>query len=199
MGQFVPEFDRSKVTKRARCLPHWEMPDAVYFVTFRLADSVPKDLWRAYREEVDLLERQLAMARTEVERFALEREVVRLYCRRMDACLDVGLGACHLRAPRVATLVAGALKHFEGDRYELLGWVLLPNHVHVLVRPHGDRELEDVLHSWKSYTANRANETLDRSIPAVAAGILRSHRALGRRPVPVCGLPKKESGTIRPA
>lgn len=137
MGQFVPEFDRSRVTKRARCLPHWEMPDAVYFVTFRLADSVPKDVRDAYRAEVELLERQLAMARGEVERFGLEREIVRLYCRCIDACLDVGLGACYLCQPRIATLVAGALKFFAGERYELFGWVLMPNHVHVLVRPYG--------------------------------------------------------------
>lgn len=58
--------------------------------------------------------------------------------------------------------MAGALKFFEGERYELLGWVLLPNHVHVLVRPYGDHELEDVMHSWKSYTAQKANAILER-------------------------------------
>ena len=165
MGQFVPEFDRSRLTKRSRCLPHWEMPDAVYFVTFRLADSIPREVWTAYRDEVDGLERRLAAARSEVERFAVEREIVRLYCRRMDACPDTCLGGCAIRQPRIATLVAGALKHFEGERYELFGWVLLPNHVHALVRPFDGHELEQVLHSWKSFTGNRANEMLGRSGP----------------------------------
>ena len=114
---------------------------------------------------MDDLERRLALTRAEVERFAVEREIVRLYCRRVDACLDAGLGGCALRQPKVATLVLGALRFFEGERYELLGWVLLPNHVHVLVRPFDDHALEDVMHSWKSYTANRANEMLGRSGP----------------------------------
>ena len=162
MGIFVPEFDRSKVTKRSRCLPHWEMPGAVYFVTFRLADALPEDVRKAYRVEVESLERGLAAARTEADRFAVERDIVRLYCRRVDACLDVGLGECHLRKPPVATLVSGAFKHFEGERYELFGWVLLPNHAHVLVRPYDGHELEDVMHSWKSYTATMANRLLGR-------------------------------------
>jgi len=132
MGQFVPEFDRSKLTKRSRCLPHWEVPDAVYFVTFRLEGSIPREVRDAYRAELDGLETQLALARSEALRFSLEREMVRLYCRRMDACLDLGLGPCHLLEPKVATLVAGALQYFSGERYELFGWVLMPNHVHVL-------------------------------------------------------------------
>ncbi len=165
MSQFVRDFDRSQVTKRSRSLPHWEMPDAIYFVTFRLACALPDDVRRAYREEVDLLERQLALARADDERFALEREMVRLYCRRIDACLDVGLGGCYLRQPATATLVSGALRFFEGERYELLGWVLLPNHVHVLVRPFEGHELEDIMHSWKSYTATKANRLLGRSGP----------------------------------
>jgi leucyl-tRNA synthetase len=63
----------------------------------------------------------------------------------------------------VAALVEGALKHFDGDRYELLAWCVMPNHVHAIFRPLGLHDPSAILHSWKSFTANKANETLRRS------------------------------------
>ena len=58
--------------------------------------------------------------------------------------------------------MASALKHFDGERYVLLSWVIMPNHVHVLVRPIGDHTLGDVLHSWKLFTSRHINELLGR-------------------------------------
>ncbi len=51
--------------------------------------------------------------------------------------------------------VASALKHFDGDRYDLFAYVVMPDHVHVLVRPLDKYPLQDLVHSWKSYTAYR--------------------------------------------
>lgn len=76
--------------------------------------------------------------------------------------LDAGHGACWLRTPRIAQHVAKALKHFDGERYRLLAWCVMPNHVHVVVQPVEGHELSTIIHSWKSYTANQANRLLDR-------------------------------------
>ena len=84
---------------------------------------------------------------------------------RIEAALDQGHGACWLQRPEIATLVREALRHFEGERYRLHGWVIMPNHVHVLVTPLGDHSLSGVVHSWKSYTATQANKLLGRSGP----------------------------------
>ena len=73
---------------------------------------------------------------------------------------------------RVAAVVANALLHFNGSRYSLAAWCVMPNHVHVVVQPFagntGGRpvplaELPDILHSWKSFTAKEANKLLRRS------------------------------------
>jgi putative transposase len=59
-------------------------------------------------------------------------------------------------------MVAGALRHFDGARYELESFVVMPNHVHVLVTPREGEKLSEITHSWKSYTAHKINDHLGR-------------------------------------
>jgi REP element-mobilizing transposase RayT len=80
-----------------------------------------------------------------------------------DNELDAGLGACWLGRPDIAELVEMALLHFDGERYRLLAWCIMPNHVHVLVEPTAENLLDQIVHSWKSYTAHQANRLLGRS------------------------------------
>lgn len=79
--------------------------------------------------------------------------------------LDAGYGQCLLRDDRTAEIVAEALKHFDDDRYQLHAWCVMPNHVHVVVQPLGTHQLSQILHSWKSFTANAVNKELGRSGP----------------------------------
>jgi alanyl-tRNA synthetase len=58
--------------------------------------------------------------------------------------------------------MAGALKHFDGDRYRLYAWCVMPNHVHVVFRPNPGFKIESILHSWKSFTAHECNKLLGR-------------------------------------
>ena len=76
---------------------------------------------------------------------------------------DAGHGACWLRDPRIAALVERALLHFDGQRYRLIAWCVMPNHVHALVETREEWPLASVVHSWKSFTAHRANLILKRS------------------------------------
>jgi REP-associated tyrosine transposase len=121
-------------------LPHFDSPETIQFVTFRLADSLPAAVAEA------LLHREDGVHR-------IERD------------LDVGLGACWLRRPEVAALVQDALLYFDGQRYRLLAWCLMPNHVHVIVEMLGCHSVGDTVRSWKSFTARRANAQLGRSGP----------------------------------
>ena len=54
-------------------------------------------------------------------------------------------------------LVVNSLLHFQDERYRLLAYVVMDDHVHVIVRPLGDYTLSSLIHSWKSYTANQIN------------------------------------------
>jgi len=83
--------------------------------------------------------------------------------RLLEHYLDEGHGSCFLLRPRVAKLVQDALLHFDGRRYRLLAWVVMPNHVHALVEQLSGYLLADVVRSWKSFTARSANQLLGRS------------------------------------
>src|SRR5439155_15344043 len=71
-------------------------------------------------------------------------------------------GECWLRDERIAKMVRDALLHFQAQRYDLVAWCIMPNHVHAIVRPLGKHALSEILRSWKSFTAQRANRFLNR-------------------------------------
>jgi REP element-mobilizing transposase RayT len=156
---------RCKMTSATRSrgyLPHLETQQAIYFVTFRLADSLPKELVLQLRKQREALKRASVAATTSSADLVRLREL-RALLRKAEQCLDRGLGLCHMRDARIARIVAEAIRHFRGQRYHLLAWCVMPNHVHVLFSLLPGQRLEAVLHSWKSYSANHANALLARS------------------------------------
>ena len=129
-------------------LPHFDGGSIPQTVTFRLADSLPKAALERWENELATM----PDARASVER--------RL---RIERCLDSGAGHCWLSRPEIAETVENALLHFDGVRYQLAAWVVMPNHVHALFTPEAGHAFCDILHSWKSCTSNVANRLLDRS------------------------------------
>lgn len=67
---------------------------------------------------------------------------------------SLGLDQNDLSPPERSLLVS-TLKHFEPDRYELYAYCVMNDHVHSLVAPKPTFELERIVGSWKSYSANR--------------------------------------------
>ena len=72
-------------------------------------------------------------------------------------------GSCILRDSRAASIVENALLHFQGERYSLSAWSVMPNHVHAVVTPFADQNLSKILHSWKSFSAHEINKALGRN------------------------------------
>jgi REP element-mobilizing transposase RayT len=143
-------------------LPHLKREGATYFVTFRLEGALPAVVLKRFKQERDaILAQSLAAKRplTWVE----QEELFRWYSTRVDNYLDASHGECFLRDPEIADVVAGAIRHFSGKRYELHAWVIMPNHVHAVLRPLGMYTLSALLHSWKSFTASEANRRLHRA------------------------------------
>jgi REP element-mobilizing transposase RayT len=151
----------SPSTRSRGYLPHLEAQQAIYFVTFRLADSLPKELVLQLRGQRKALRRASFAGTTSLGDLVRLREL-RALLRKAERCLDRGLGRCHMRDARIARVVAEAICHFHSQRYRLLAWFVMPNHVHVLFSPLREQTLETILHSWKSYSANRANALLSR-------------------------------------
>jgi REP element-mobilizing transposase RayT len=125
-------------------LPHFDVGEVFQSITFRLFDSMPQSLLTKWREE-------LAHESRDFE------DELRW---RIEAYLDSGYGACHLSDPGIAGIVQNALLHFDGERYRLSAWVVMPNHVHLLAAPCYAHSLSKIMHSLKSYTAQEANKTL---------------------------------------
>lgn len=142
-------------------LPHVKREGAEYFVTFRLADSLPKQLLlRLQSQKAERLRALERARRPERSKVATRQAIERAFVQQVERLLDTGLGACHLRRPEVAQLVVEALKYFDGQRYLLREWVVMPNHVHVLFWPQPGFLVGDIVKSWKQFTSMRAKRLL---------------------------------------
>ena len=139
-------------------LPHWEQSGATYFVTFRLADSLPVDVLASWKDE------RTAWLKLHPQPWDWKtaREYMRKFEEEREHWLDQGHGSCLLREPQAAAIVAESLEHFDQQRYVIDSYVVMPNHVHVLFKPLGEHSLVDILHSWKSFTANVLNRKMNR-------------------------------------
>jgi putative DNA methylase len=133
-------------------LPHLDQPGLVQSITFRLYDSVPAHVVESWRNELQCTS---SLPATDPRMVELRKRIAEFE--------DAGHGACYLRDERIARLVQDALLQFDGERYRLIEWVIMPNHVHVLVEVLPGHRLSDVVHSWKSFTAKEANRILGRS------------------------------------
>ena len=147
------------VVRQGAYLPHWTRMGATYAVTFRLADSLPQSVletWIAERTAIVARAAQQGRPLTVAE----EQRLRELHSEHVEAYLDAGHGACRLRDPSIAKLVVEALRHFDGERYRLHAWCLMPNHVHLICEPILPHALPEILQSWKSFTAKAANRLL---------------------------------------
>jgi methylenetetrahydrofolate--tRNA-(uracil-5-)-methyltransferase len=127
-------------------LPHYDSPQLLQYVTFRLADSLPNTILKTL--DFKLESKQIS----EIE-----------YFRAIEKALDLGTGPAFLKHPDVARIVAEVILRFAGEKYELQNWVIMPTHAHILIRTIEPHKLSDAMHSIKSFTASAANKILGRS------------------------------------
>jgi REP element-mobilizing transposase RayT len=158
-GEFLSFYQEIEIYKHN--LPHWQQSSVWYFVTFRLADSIPNHI-----KEKIISERELWLKKhSDLIQLTKEekREYYRLFSKRIEDLLDNNTGSCILKDKKIAEIVASTLLYFDNQRYELDEWIIMPNHVHVLVKPLLNYKLSTILHSWKSFTANDINKLLGKN------------------------------------
>jgi putative transposase len=170
---FVP-FDEKNATRiYQRNLPHWRQDGSTYFVTFRLGDSIPEPIRLRWEEEKSLWLKARGIA-YDGERgnwriaFAklparVQHQFQKHFNRQVQSCLDRGLGCCYLRNPDCVAIVRTKILRDDGTRYHVGDFVIMPNHVHLLIIPAPGQELEMVLKSIKGASAVECNRHLLRS------------------------------------
>ena len=163
-GLISNTLDKSK----GENLPHWSSKTAIYHIAFRLHDSIPV----SKREELILERFEMEEKLNLIDRDLTEnemKEIQYLYSEKVESFLDSGFGNCYLGNPEIAELVSKALQFYEGAKYHLHAWCIMPNHVHVIFEVLSEEQagnlhsMSKILHSWKSYTASQANRILNRS------------------------------------
>lgn len=114
----MPDNDEVRGWHSRGYIPHFDVPGLTQSVTCHLADSIPRSVIESWQGELRTLS---------------DEGKARELARKIEHYLDAGHGECHLAHPGVAQIVQDALLHFDGDRYRLHDWVIMPNHIHVLV------------------------------------------------------------------
>jgi len=149
-------------------LPHWFQHNATYFITFRTEDSIPAEVsrkWYARRAawlELHHIPPTAPDWRDQLNQLPeyARRQFHQTFSQSYMESLDKGLGACVLRCPELSAIVASSLRHFHGTRYHLGDFVVMPNHVHLIVCLKDTTEITSQCTSWKHFTAREINKAL---------------------------------------
>lgn len=116
-------------------LPHVDANTLLQHVVFRTFGSLPKQVVREVETAPLFLQRSL-----------------------IDEALDTSLNGHIFADPTYADIMQSALRYFDGDRYDLQAWCIMPNHVHVVLVTDPDVLLGAIVKSWKHSVAWRINK-----------------------------------------
>jgi len=166
-------FDPARITRGWRqSLPHLEQREICYFVTFMTRDAIPKaarEKW-AQRRDVWLIQHGLppGLDRTEIMERLPPAELIRfqrMLSSTYQRTMDKGSGECPLRRADLRAIVEQAMM-YHADHTCLMGdFVIMPNHVHVLMQPRAEQTLKEILGSIRKYSAREINKILQRKGP----------------------------------
>ena len=165
-------------------------------ITYRLYDSVPREVIEQWKREVEVgvgvrassppntkdaaigtqassLQNQRAgspcsnaLSDIDVKRAGSphsNKSKVREKLVMIDKYEDSGVGQCFMRDDRVAQIVKDTLFYYDGKKYKIIAWCIMPNHVHILIEVFNGFSLSEIIHSWKSFSANQINKLLNRT------------------------------------
>lgn len=176
-----------------RLRPHWAQTNSIVFVTFRTKDSIPVEVLKRWDlEKQDWVDRVLSANHQSRREIAIEstesrsdrsavnirehwsdrlqfltprqrREFDFTFNRCREKKLDESLGDCELKHPEIAKIVADSLLFFDGDRYHMGDFIVMPNHVHLLAAFSSPEMMERQYRSWLHYTATKINKRFNRT------------------------------------
>lgn len=148
--------DFIEVSKIKNRLPHWQQDEATFFVTWRLADSIPKEKMDEWFVEKNKWLEENSQPWDE----KTEAEYHSIFSAEMESMMDSGHGKCVLRKPECLDVLVNVFGKYEGVHFLTHGMVIMPNHVHVLFTLAEGVRLEKVVQGWKRVSAIGINRVV---------------------------------------
>lgn len=151
-----PYFDPNEEVKISTtgALPHWNQYGKIQYVTFRLADSLPQSKIAELTELKNRFISNHPKPWDKQDKYAYWKLIGPVESKLLDA----GYGLCILKIPEIRGIVSVTLRYNDGNKYRLIAYVIMPNHVHVLFELFGNNSIESVMKSIKGYSSRKINE-----------------------------------------
>jgi type I restriction enzyme R subunit len=161
---FIPYNPWEPVEVQEGNLPHWQQDRRTYFITWRTDDSIPAASLRQWNQARDIWLHVHGVTADNVSTLPPEKQIEYhdRFTKSFHTELDRGHGACLLRTQSLRDIVEQTLRHFDGVRYDLGDFVLVPNHVHFLVCLNDDVTITGQCFSWKRFSSGEINKASNR-------------------------------------
>ena len=157
------EFENGQNWYGRGFLPHYDAANKYQMITYRLADSLPKEVYGSISPPGSTGGSPVKNSGGSSVKPSFETKNATLERRKaIESLLDKGYGSCILKNPKIAQIVIDNWQYFDGERYDLIAYVVMPNHVHLLIKTYEGWPLSKVVHSWKSFTAHEIKKVLDK-------------------------------------
>lgn len=149
-----------------RGFPHFQPKETIIFATFRLFGSIPQDMLDVWAEQNQIERLNLDLIEDQAERATQKYINWKRQFGRFDDFLNMAAsGPRWLAQPQIAQIIADAIHHFDDKKYRLDAFCIMSNHVHIVQKPlpidsSSYHSLASIMHSIKSFTANKCNQLL---------------------------------------
>jgi putative transposase len=148
-----------------RYLPHFHQDGATYFVTTRLAGSLPKEvIFKLAHENEEVISQIRLSDKSDYQKLELIDEQQRRYFGKFDKYLDSVVDGNHwLKQPEIAKVIMDAIHFRDGKQYELICYTVMSNHIHIVFTVLNENiNLYTILQRLKQFTATESNKLLNR-------------------------------------
>ncbi len=139
-------------------LPHWHQSNALQYVTFRLCDSLPQTVIA----QIEEFKNNFTANHPKPWDADTAKEFYNIIGPYRERMLHNGMGSCLLRNPEARKILSDSLLHGDGTSYDLKAFVIMPNHVHLLMEDAGGEDVNDILKSIQRFAARKINRMFGR-------------------------------------
>jgi putative transposase len=157
--------ENMKAYYKSRNLPHIFAEDKPIFITYRLSFTLPQKVKDQYKQQIDDWNKELASVSKEERALRLVEKDKRFFDW-FDKLIAISPDVPSLlHKDGIREIIEASFQHFDGLRYTLLSYCIMPNHVHVLIFPLIQEDgkiypISHIVYTWKKYTAAAINKTI---------------------------------------